>query len=361
VIICSYNGAQGIRRCLAALNRQAGPHRFEIIVVDDGSADDTATVAADLGAVVVRHPVNRGLSAARNTGVAHAGAEIIAFLDDDCEPEPGWATALLARFAAGFAAGRPLGVGGAVVPAPMPGVMAGFLTRNNPLRPLDLALQSDERPLYRLGQYLRAQWSRSRFDTVRAVYSLPGAGMSFWKQDLLAIGGSDERIRFAGEDSDLCRRLAGHFPDRPLVFDPAVQVAHHFEPDLADTLRRSRSYARGAALMCRKWPTMRPIVFPIPLLFLGLLATGIRFPVAVAAAVVLPYLGYGSWLADLRRAKDPRCLLDPLIKLAQEAAANIGFLEGAWKHRNFPREQGTVAVGRYAETGHRSTDPVDAA
>ena len=353
MIICSYNGAPGVRRCLAALQHQRGEHRLEVIVVDDGSSDDTAQVAEQFGAQLLRHPINRGLSAARNTGISHASAEIVAFLDDDCVVPPDWSVRLLAAYdrhqdPRGGDAGQPLGLGAAVFPAPMAGIMSGFLGRHNPLQPLELALEVDERLLYRLGRYLRSQWSHHDLDHPQPVFSLPGASMSFWRRDLVAIGMFDERIRFGGEDFDLCRRLAGRFPDRPLIFDPGVDVVHHFRPELSDTLRRSRSYARGAARLCRKWPTMRPTVFPLPLAAMALLAAGTRGPAAAFAAVALPYLGYGSWLSHLRSSRDPRCLLDPWIQLAQETYANIGFAEGAWQHRAFPREQHTVAIGRYA-------------
>lgn len=57
----------------------------EVIVVDDGSADETAAVAERLGARVIRHPRNRGLAAARNTGVEAASCDWVALLDSDDE------------------------------------------------------------------------------------------------------------------------------------------------------------------------------------------------------------------------------------------------------------------------------------
>ena len=85
---------------------------METIVVDDGSTDDTSAVGHRHGARVIRHPANRGLSAARNSGVLAAGAPVVAFLDDDCVPEPSWARKLLAAHGDGV-----IGVGGPVSPA----------------------------------------------------------------------------------------------------------------------------------------------------------------------------------------------------------------------------------------------------
>ena len=76
-----------LTRCLAGL--VGGPR---MIVVDDGSRDPAAIrgVAAAAGACVVRRPVNGGPAAARNTGLAAADTPLVAFLDSDCVPGPGW-------------------------------------------------------------------------------------------------------------------------------------------------------------------------------------------------------------------------------------------------------------------------------
>jgi mycofactocin glycosyltransferase len=85
-----------LARCLAGLRDL--PH---VIVVDDASADPAAIkrIAEKHGASVVHRPVNGGPGAARNTGLAAAQTDLIAFLDSDCVPEPGWLRQLLPHFA----------------------------------------------------------------------------------------------------------------------------------------------------------------------------------------------------------------------------------------------------------------------
>ncbi|HXS13599.1 MAG TPA: glycosyltransferase [Acidobacteriaceae bacterium] len=81
VVIPAYNAAHFLPRCLSSVFAQT-LHPAEVIVVDDGSTDDSAEIARKLGARVVSRP-NGGLSAARNTGIESAGNEWVALLDAD--------------------------------------------------------------------------------------------------------------------------------------------------------------------------------------------------------------------------------------------------------------------------------------
>src|SRR5262249_26166784 len=82
VIVPVYNGRATIERCLAALNAHRAPD-VEIIVVDDGSTDDSGAVAARNGARVLTLPANSGPAAARNLGARHASGEVLMFVDSD--------------------------------------------------------------------------------------------------------------------------------------------------------------------------------------------------------------------------------------------------------------------------------------
>ena len=83
-------------RCLSALGDS-----YPVLVVDDGSEDPgaVADVAAAHGAALVRRPVNGGPGAARNTGLLSVATDLVAFLDSDCVPEPGWIERLAAHLA----------------------------------------------------------------------------------------------------------------------------------------------------------------------------------------------------------------------------------------------------------------------
>ena len=86
-VIPAYNE----ERFIGSVVLKARHHASTVVVVDDGSADDTAQVAEDAGAVVLRHEVNQGKGAALNTGFSKAralGAEAVALLDGDGQHRP---------------------------------------------------------------------------------------------------------------------------------------------------------------------------------------------------------------------------------------------------------------------------------
>lgn len=339
VVICSLNGAAGVDRCIRALDAQTIRSSLELIVVDDGSTDATSDVGRAHAAIVIRHATNLGLAAARNSGLEAATAPVVAFLDDDCEPEPVWAEQLLAGYEEGVT-----GVGGPIMPAARNGFMLGYLERNNPLKPQESNLAKSDKLPYRLKLYLQRQWTRAEELPLREVYSFAGANMSFLRQALIEIDQFDERFRFGGEDQDLCMRLTRTFPSGRLVFVPKAWVVHHFKSSMRDTLRRSRAYGCGSARLYRKWPSVPPTFFPGPLLVLVLLLLSARRPSLAVPAVAAPHLLYPQGLRHAIASRSVASLLDAYVQLMQETCGDIGFLEGLWRFRHLVPEAGTETV-----------------
>ncbi|HTI33046.1 MAG TPA: glycosyltransferase [Miltoncostaea sp.] len=331
VVVCSKDGAATIDRTLASLARQTFADRLEVVVVDDGSADATAAVAARRGATVVRNDRNLGLAASRNRGVAASSAPVVAFIDDDCEADPRWAERLLAAYADGVT-----GVGGTVEPGPGDDFTRSYLRRHNPLEPLEMELARSERPLYRLRLYLSRQWASVVRPPHRDVFSLVGASMSFRRGALERAGGFDEAFAFGAEELELCYRMRRHDPSLRLVLAEDARVVHHFRPSLRDTLRRSRSYGRGTARLHRRWRSVRPTVFPVPVIVAGAALAAARRPALAAVAAAAPALLYPSGVAAAVRARRPRLVADAYVQLAQETLGNAGAAEGLWRFRDLP-------------------------
>ena len=98
IIIPTFNGASRIGNCLDALLEQTVGRDAEILVVNDGSTDNTAEVVARYSRVRLITQTNAGPAAARNRGALEAQGTIILFTDDDCVPMPDWLAAMIEPF-----------------------------------------------------------------------------------------------------------------------------------------------------------------------------------------------------------------------------------------------------------------------
>ena len=221
VLICTYNGARTLGETCTAVAALDYPD-FEVIVVDDGSTDDSAAIAESHGFRVISTE-NRGLSSARNTALDAATGEIVAYIDDDAMPDAHWLTYLVDTFTrTDFVA-----VGGPNLPVPGDGAVADAVAAA-PGNPIHVLL------------------------TDREAEHIPGCNAAFRADALRDSGGFDPRFRTAGDDVDICWRLQ----DRGwrIGYSPAAVVWHHRRKTLGGYLRQQRGYGRAEAMLERKWP-----------------------------------------------------------------------------------------------------------
>jgi glycosyltransferase involved in cell wall biosynthesis len=100
IVLPAKNESTGIGTLLTRL-RSLHPNA-QLLVVDDGSRDDTATIARQAGAIVISHPYSLGNGAAIKTGARHAAHDIVVFMDADSQHDPDDIVRLLAKLDDGF-------------------------------------------------------------------------------------------------------------------------------------------------------------------------------------------------------------------------------------------------------------------
>jgi mycofactocin system glycosyltransferase len=254
VVIPVRDRAEALARCLAAVGPAAA-----VLVVDDASARPEAigSTAAAAGAQLIRRTRNGGPAAARNTGLAASRTPLVAFVDSDCAPEPGWLEPLLRHFADPAVA--------AVAPRIVGFEAGGWLGAYERLRS---SLDMGERP--------------GRVAPLSRIAYLPAAALVVRRS---ALGrGFDERLRL-GEDVDLMWRL--HSEGQRVRYEPVSRVRHDHRVALADWARRRYDYGTSAGQLARRHPGHVPpaVTSVVALAPLVLAARGQRPAAAVAVAL----------------------------------------------------------------------------
>jgi glycosyltransferase involved in cell wall biosynthesis len=222
VVVVARNERDRLAGCIDSLRRQAPRRADEVILVDDGSSDDTTgMVRTAYPEVRVVSTLGVGADPARNAGLSAARGEIVAFLDADCVVPPEWIETLvtvLRESGASAAAGRVIHRGG--LAARVVGV-ADF------------------------GAYLS---NRARDATM-----LPTLALGLRRLDVTGIS-FDARAPVGG---DVLFSLALRRAGLRLRYDPRLEVEHRPRTDRASLLRRAESYGRGFVWTRRAEPSLR--------------------------------------------------------------------------------------------------------
>ena len=312
VVVPAYNAGRTIGACLAALARQsADAESYEVIVVDDGSRDDTAEVVKTYPARYLHQP-NGGPAAARNRGAREARGEIVLFTDSDCVPAPDWIAEMTRPFAdPGIAA-----------------VKGAYRTDQRSLTARFAQVEFEER-----FDMLRRFPSIDMVDTYSAAYRL---------DVFREAGGFDESFPVANnEDTELSYRLSRE--GRKMVFNPDAVVRHLNHPDTLPKycrLKFWRGYWRMAVYRMHPGKMMKDSYTPqsmkLQILFLFLSAGWLpgallwpgRFAVPLGATLVLFCLSTAPF-ALLAFRKDPLIgALSPFFLSARASSLGLGFLWG---------------------------------
>jgi len=223
VVVALHNAASTLDDCLGSLLTLNYPD-YEVIVVNDGSTDASATI---MERYPFRHftlATNSGISAGRNVGLREATGQIVAYIDADARADPDWLSYLAATY-------LEAGVDGAGGPniVPREDAWVAQCVYRAPGGPTQVMFND------------------------RYAEHIPGCNMSFRKAALEAVGGFDEQFRKAADDVDICWRLIEH--GFKIGFSPSAVVWHHRRPSIRAYWRQQVGYGESEALLERKFPS----------------------------------------------------------------------------------------------------------
>jgi glycosyltransferase involved in cell wall biosynthesis len=224
VIVAAVNAEATLGPCLDSLARLNYPD-FEVIVVDDGSADRTAQLARAAGVKVLTQ-AHQGLSAARNAGLAAAQGEIAAFIDADATADRDWLYHLVETMRR---RGAPA-AGGPNFPPPPSSMLAAAIAAA-PGQPREVRASDED------------------------LAQVCGCNMALDKARVRSLGGFDPLFTAAGDDVDISWRLVNS--GAAIAHAPGAVVVHDRRGSVRAYLAQQSGYGAGEALLARKYPQHR--------------------------------------------------------------------------------------------------------
>jgi GT2 family glycosyltransferase len=204
VAIPCYNGAAYIQRCIEAILAQSRP-ADTVLVIDDGSTDASAQLVSAYPVQLIRHGQNRGLSAARNTALAHTQTDILAYVDADAYADQHMLETLMAEFVQNDISGA----GGQ-------------------------GIEAVQNTIYDRWRSLHASQGHGA-KRIEGCEHLFGLCMAYRRTALEAVGGFDTSFRTNAEDTDIGLRL--NAAGQRLVYTPDALVFHQRKDDHASIRR----------------------------------------------------------------------------------------------------------------------------
>ena len=249
IVIVSYNARVDLVNCLLSLKKSPPSITHEIIVVDNGSQDDSVVAAQRIpGVRMIEMGRNAGFSAANNAGIRASDGDLVLLLNSDTLVPPGALDALIARFEAapdtGVAGPRLVDADG------QPELSFGRM-----ISPWNEFLQQR-----RTRNWIERESMREHF-----VDWVSGACLLVRREDAEAVGLLDERYFLYTEDVDFCHAIRKRL-GRQVLFTPAATITHLRGRSRASMPGASHRLYRASHLAF--YEKHRPLYLPLLKLYL---------------------------------------------------------------------------------------------
>lgn len=317
IVIPAYNAGKTIEKTVEACLSQDYEGEFEVIVVDDGSTDNTETVIKSFPVRYIFQE-NAGPAAARNSGWKASKGEIVCFIDSDCIPDNNWLSTLLKHYKDGTNVGA---------------VCGSYKIAN---------------PESLLAQCIHEEIMFRHSNMSNNVRFFGSYNLSIKRSVLEEVGGFDETfLQASGEDNDLSYRVkkAGY----NIIFDNKALVAHYHRDSLYRYLKDQYIHGYWRAKLYKDHPDMTggddytrwKDILEIPLcgLFVALLpfVWAPYVPIGLFLILLLYLAMQVRFSSQVSKERNKHLFfLFLLVTTIRGFARTLGFMEGIVRFRPLP-------------------------
>jgi glycosyltransferase involved in cell wall biosynthesis len=319
IALCCFNSSRTLSETLQNLH-SISEIDFLILVVDDGSVDNTRQIAESFGVRVIRHERNLGYGAARKSALDNCQTDLIAFIDDSCLVDRLWLERLVADWQ--NAASNVKAIAGPMEIESHSKLLKNFLNRNNPFRPIRNRSKS-LRLLSRLQNYF---FEKRNLESGYVSFA-PNGNLSMNVESARSAGGYDATLWFSGEDDDICQKIIAHYGPNSILFHSDLVVRHRVK-NVYEVFHRNYRYGNECGYLWRRnfgIPTFEirvPLVAVLCFFFISI--TGVIPGTLLSISLMV-------FLYSFKNPITKYLLIDSVIEFALMSFHTWGFLYAAIK------------------------------
>lgn len=265
IIICTYNGSKKITRCLKSIFAQNyNQKKFEVIVVDDGSTDNTHNIISNFSITILTHKENMGIASSRKTGLAKAKGIFTVCIDDDCEVNKDYLLSIETK----YKDKNVMGVAANLIIPKKSSIINRYFAAT--WYGVAIPKQKEKKTIADriIWYYKNCPWKKDRngYSDGAVIEDMPAACSSYQTKMIKKIGGWDDKLKNASEDNDLTNRMRDSYKNKMIVLSKNALVTHHQNLSLYKTLVREFNRSRDRRNYYEKYKLF-PSIFPNPIFF----------------------------------------------------------------------------------------------